>query len=70
MPPFALRKTAFCKPVDYQVIIKGCKLGLLPFIFLIMFYFTVMGNVASGRPSQLTVSVAVPGFRPSTMTTS
>ena len=70
MPPFALRKAAFCKPVDCQAFIKGSKSSLLPFVFFIVFYFTVIGSVESGRPSQLTVSVAVPGFRPSTMTTS
>ena len=61
---------AFCKPVGYQAIIKGNKMVLLPFAFYIVAYFTVMGRVASGSPSHVTVSVAVPGRLPSTMTTS
>ena len=49
---------------------NGCKSDLLPLLFYSMFHFTVMGSTASGRPSALTVSVAVPGWQPSTMTTS
>lgn len=34
------------------------------------YYLTSIGSVASGSPSELTVSVAVPGCSPSTITTS